>query len=89
MAADGGIVALCWSAEDGSLRAEVGGRVVAIRTAVCSRHKDEALSHKGIRYVPTRDVQTYLKDVFQASLEPGQTTIPADAPIITRFNDVQ
>ena len=42
--------------------------------------------NKGIRYVPTRDVQTYLEDVFQASLEPGQTTLPADAPIITRFS---
>lgn len=51
--------------------------------------KTKHYRNKGIRYVPTRDVQTYLKDVFQASLEPGQTTIPADAPIITRFNDVQ
>ena len=29
--------------EDGSVRAEVGGRVVAIRTAACSCHKDKAL----------------------------------------------
>ncbi len=39
-----------------------------------------------IRYVATRDVQQYLDDAFQASLTDNRRSLPADAPIITRFS---
>ena len=48
--------------------------------------KTQHHKNKGIRYAPLRDVLVYLEDVFHAALKPGQTTLPADAPIITRFS---
>ena len=44
--------------------------------------------HEGhdIRFVPLRDVRPYLEDVFQAALEEGQTSLPADGLVITRFS---
>jgi len=42
---------------------------------------------KDIRYVPLRDIQQYLQEVFQSQLPKGSTAIPADHPIITRFSD--
>ena len=39
-----------------------------------------------VRYVPLRDIRPYLKDVFQAALPTGKRSLPANAPIITRFS---
>jgi integrase len=44
--------------------------------------------HEGceMRYVPLRDIRTYLEDAFQAALPAGKRSLPADQPIITRFS---
>ena len=42
---------------------------------------------KDIRYVPLRDIRTYLEDVFQTQLPEGSSSLPADQPVITRFSD--
>jgi len=39
-----------------------------------------------VRYVPIRDVREYLDEAFQAALPNGKRSLPADAPIITRFS---
>lgn len=39
-----------------------------------------------MRFVPIRDVQSYLEDAFQLATSPERPSLPADAPVITRFN---
>ena len=38
------------------------------------------------RFVPIRDIRQYLEDAFQAALPAGSGSLPADAPIVTRFS---
>jgi len=41
---------------------------------------------KEIRYVPIRDIRQFLLDAMQSQLADGAVSLPADAPIITRFS---
>lgn len=40
-----------------------------------------------IRYVPLRDIREFLEDAFQAALPKGKRSLPADAPVITRYDE--
>lgn len=51
-------------------------------------HATKTAHHEGkdVRYVPLRDIQEPLEDVFQEQLLDGKQSLPPDAPIITRFS---
>jgi integrase len=51
-------------------------------------HATKTAHHEGkdVRYVPLRDIQEHLEDVFQEQLPDGKQSLPPDAPIITRFS---
>ena len=39
-----------------------------------------------MRFAPLRDIRPFLEEAFQYALPKGQRSLPADAPIVTRFN---
>jgi len=48
--------------------------------------KTEHHEGKDVRYVGLRDIRPHLADVFQEQLPDGKRSLPADAPIVTRFS---
>ena len=40
-----------------------------------------------LRYVPLRDIRQFLEDTFQAALPKGKRSLPADALVITRYDE--
>ncbi len=49
-------------------------------------NKTAHLEGYDVRYIPIRDIRQYLEDAFQAELSGGSKSLPAEAPIVTRFS---